>query len=76
MEDKIKSTLSNWGCEDIEVMNEEVWFVNDEGLESSIPIDELDLDDKDSLNKAKCYSCCGEVLDMDIRLCPVCLEHC
>ena len=76
MEDKIKSTLTKWGCKNIDVMGNEVWFTDVEGLESSISVNQLDLSNKDSLSNAKHYSCCGEVLDMDIRLCPVCMEHC
>ena len=27
-------------------------------------------------DECDCYSCCGDLLDEDIRICPTCKEHC
>lgn len=75
MEKEIKKTLREWGCSDIEILHESVWFVRD-GYECEIDILELDLEDKETLNEAVMYSCCGQPLDPDYMICPVCLEHC
>jgi hypothetical protein len=44
---------------------------------------EIDLDDFDITDeiqkiyqKADIYSCCGDILDRDIMMCPTCKEHC
>jgi hypothetical protein len=71
----IKSSLEVWGCTEIDIMGDEVWFVNDEGLEGKLEKSEFTLE-SDCLTNATYYSCCGEVLDMDIRVCFKCLEHC
>jgi len=26
--------------------------------------------------QCECYSCCGDLLDKDIMICPTCKEHC
>ena len=32
--------------------------------------------DKPIDNGCECYSCCGDLLDEDIRICPTCKEWC
>ena len=70
----IKSTLSNWGYEDIEIVGETIWFTDD-GMECSILKEEFS-DNKKCLSNVVLYSCCGEVLDKDFMICPKCGEHC
>jgi hypothetical protein len=40
--------------------------------------DEFEVGDSisDIINASTFYSCCGDILDKDIMICPTCKEHC
>jgi len=75
MEKEIKITLKSWGCTNVEIVGESVWCSNEFGIENELPLIDIDLDDESCLKEAKWYSCCGNILDKDLRICPSCLEH-
>ena len=71
----IKNNLEVWGNTEVEIMGDDVWFVNGEDLEGKISKSDVSLDES-SMESAVYYSCCGAELDMDIRICSKCMEHC
>lgn len=73
---KAERVLKKNGYSYIEFNSSEVVFEGDHYM--TIKIDEL-LDCKNSIeieNKSEWYSCCGDVLDKDIPMCPSCKEWC
>ena len=72
----IKNSLEVWGCTEIDIMGDYVWFVNTEGIEAKMKKSEFDLENSKCIDSAIYYSCCGAELDMDIRICSKCMEHC
>jgi len=49
-----------------------------DGMTCSIFEDEFELGDSasDILRASPYYSCCGDILDKDLMICPTCHEHC
>jgi len=49
-----------------------------DGYQCIIDFAEFDTDDAVTkiFNRANMYSCCGDILDRDIMMCPTCHEHC
>lgn len=69
--------LENLGFTSVEDNGDNILF-DGEYSGSSIDTDEVELTDtaKDIERKADYYSCCGDILDKDIMICPTCHEHC
>jgi hypothetical protein len=49
-----------------------------DGYQCIIDFAEFDIDDTATkiFNRADIYSCCEDILDRDIMMCPTCHEHC
>jgi hypothetical protein len=50
----------------------------DDGQPCSILDNDFEIEDtaSDILNASDFYSCCGDILDKDLMICPTCKEHC
>ncbi len=68
--------LENLGFTDIEDNGDNISFEGD--YQMSIDVDDISLTDTYAAieRKADKYSCCGDILDEDIMMCPTCKEHC
>lgn len=54
------------------------YHFEDDGMPCSIFEENFEIGDTagDILNAADFYSCCGDILDKDLMMCPSCKEHC
>jgi len=54
----------------------EIQFIGDN--DSTIMADDFEVGDTigDILSVSEFYSCCGDILDKDLMICPSCKEHC
>lgn len=82
MENERKSYLESLGftkveCVEVEGYDTEFHFESD-GIPCSIFEDEFQVGDTPSgiLKAAAFHSCCGDILDKDLMICPTCHEHC
>lgn len=82
MENERKSYLESLGfteveCVEVEGYDTEFHFESD-GMPCSIFEDEFKVGDTPSeiLRAASFHSCCGDILDKDLMICPTCHEHC
>jgi len=82
MENERKSYLESLGfteveCVEVEGYDTEFHFESD-GMPCSIYEDEFQVGDTSSeiLRSSAFYSCCGDILDKDLMICPTCHEHC
>lgn len=69
--------LESLGLEVKECEEHAVVFEMD-GLDCDIEADEVEenMTIQDVHNRCTMYSCCGDVLNKDIMICPSCKEHC
>ena len=82
MENERKSYLESLGfteveCVEVEGYDTEFHFESD-GMPCSIYEDEFQVGDTSSeiLRSSAFHSCCGDILDKDLMICPTCREHC
>ena len=82
MENERKSYLESLGfteveCVEVEGYDTEFHFESD-GIPCSIFEDEFQVGDtlSEILRAASFHSCCGDILDKDLMICPTCREHC
>ena len=72
----IRSFLIFSGCEDVEIVDKDIFFIDD-GYQYSIHVDEIDKNwtATEIIKAAQLWSCCGVEVDRDIMICPKCKEH-
>ena len=64
--------LKEWGAEDIDLINDTYHFVYDGYSYSTSDIYKTE---KETIDNATLYSCCGDEVDKDWMMCPTCKEH-